>query len=288
MIKKILAHLISKMSPSMFFAIAYIHNRKRVPHFKHPRDLSEIWIKSILDGKPREMYWLADKYRVREFVKERGLADILVPLMGGQVWDKCPSKEEIGSLPPRFALKMNYGAGMNLVCSDKDKFDVDGVMRKIQEWFARPTNYSYSESHYNLIERKLICEAYIEDHHGGFPTDYKFMCFHGKPFCVLACTGRESGNADYMPFTLDWKPLPEYTKNGDLYEIPKPKELDKMINIATKLADGLDLVRVDLYDTGTKIYFGEMTLTPAGAIFHNWSQKALDDMGAFYYKTMKK
>lgn len=84
MIKKILAHLISKMSPSMFFAIAYIHNRKRVPHFKHPRDLSEIWIKSILDGKPREMYWLADKYRVREFVKERGLADILVPLMGGE------------------------------------------------------------------------------------------------------------------------------------------------------------------------------------------------------------
>ena len=177
MIKKILAHLISKMSPSMFFAIAYIHNRKRVPHFKHPRDLSEIWIKSILDGKPREMYWLADKYRVREFVKERGLADILVPLMGGAVWDKCPSKEEIGSLPPRFALKMNYGAGMNLVCSDKDKFDVDGAMRKIQEWFARPANYSYSESHYNLIERKLICEAYIEDHHGGFPTDYKFMCF---------------------------------------------------------------------------------------------------------------
>lgn len=162
------------------------------------------------------------------------------------------------------------------------------VIRKIQEWFARPANYSYSENHYNLIERKLICEAYIEDHHGGFPTDYKFMCFHGKPFCVLACTGRESGNADYMPFTLDWKPLPEYTKNGDLYEIPKPKELDKMINIATKLADGLDLVRVDLYDTGTKIYFGEMTLTPAGAIFHNWSQKALDDMGAFYYKTMKK
>lgn len=51
---------------------------------------------------------------------------------------------------------------------------------------------------------------------------------------------------------------------------------------------GLDLIRVDLYDTGTKIYFGEMTLTPAGAIFHNWSQKALDDMGSFYYKTMKK
>ena len=80
--KAFVAYIVSKLSPKFFFIIAYVHNRKRVPHFKHPRDLSEIWIKSILDGKPREMYWLADKYRVREFVKERGLADILVPLMG--------------------------------------------------------------------------------------------------------------------------------------------------------------------------------------------------------------
>lgn len=281
--KQVIVHFVSKFSISLFFTIAYIHNRKRVPHFKHPRDLSEIWIKYILDGKPKKNYWLADKYRVRDYVKSKGFEEILVPLVGGQVWDKCPNEEEFSSLPSRFALKMNYGAGMNLVCQDKNKFDVDLARKKIQEWFDRPSNYSYSESHYNLIERKLVCEAYIEDHRGGFPTDYKFICIHGKPFCVLACTGRESGHADYMPFTLDWKPLPEYNKNGMNYPVEKPKELDKMISIAEKLSEGIELVRVDLYDTGNKIYFGEMTLTPAGAIFHRWSQKALDDMGAFYY-----
>lgn len=38
------------------------------------------------------------------------------------------------------------------------------------------------------------------------------MCIHGKPFCVLACIGRETEDTDYMPFTLDWNPLPEYNK----------------------------------------------------------------------------
>lgn len=32
---------------------------------------------------------------------------------------------------------------------------------------------------------------------------------------------------------------------------------------------------------------GEITLTPAGCIFHKWTQKALDEMGRFYYQTKK-
>ena len=285
--KKLIAHLISMASPSLFFTIAYIHNRRRLPHFRHPRDLSELWIRYILDGKPREMYWLADKYRVREYVAGKGLADILVPLVGGAKWDKCPGREELEALPDRFALKMNYGAGMNLVCRDKSRFDIDAAMEKIRGWFSLPANYSYAESHYNLIERRLVCEAYIEDHHGGFPTDYKFICLHGKPFCVLACTGRESGHADYMPFTLDWQPLPGYNRNGMSYPVERPRELEKMTEIAARLAEGIELVRIDLYDTGSRIYFGEMTLTPAGAIFHRWSQRALDEMGEWYRKNMK-
>lgn len=43
--KGLIAHIVSKLSPKFFFIIAYVHNRKRVPDFKHPRDLSEIWIK---------------------------------------------------------------------------------------------------------------------------------------------------------------------------------------------------------------------------------------------------
>lgn len=82
-IKNELSRIIGAFSPSLFFSIAYIHNRKRIPRFRHPHDLSELWIKYILDGKPKEMFWLADKYKVRDYVKNKGLGDILVPLVGG-------------------------------------------------------------------------------------------------------------------------------------------------------------------------------------------------------------
>ena len=51
---------------------------------------------------------------------------------------------------------------------------------------------------------------------------------------------------------------------------------------ARALAKEIDLCRIDLYNVQDKIYFGEITLTPAGAIFHNWSQKALDELGEMF------
>lgn len=44
-----------------------------------------------------------------------------------------------------------------------------------------------------------------------------------------------------------------------------------------KLASGIDMVRVDLYSNGNKIWFGEMTLTPDGCIFRRWTQKAINE-----------
>ena len=51
----------------------------------NPQDLNEKinWLK--LHADPFEWAMLADKYRVREYVKSRGLKDILVPLYGH--WD---------------------------------------------------------------------------------------------------------------------------------------------------------------------------------------------------------
>ena len=49
--------------------------------------------------------------------------------------------------------------------------------------------------------------------------------------------------------------------------IHKPKNLSKMLQIASKLSAKFKQVRVDLYNIKGKIYFGELTFTPGnGAI----------------------
>lgn len=277
MLKEELAKIISYFSPTLFFRLSYFHNHWHFLQLNHPKNISEIWIKKLLAGEFDKYAYLADKYAVRDYVKERGLENILIPLIG--VWTDV-NEIDFEKLPNAFALKLNYGAGMNIICKNKKGLITKDVVNTLTKWMNRPP-YSYAERHYNKIERKIICEQFISDSHGGFPFDYKFMCFKGVPFCILACGNRESGHADYAPYSLDWCPLKEYKKD-DFKEVEKPEHLDEMIKIAKILSRGMDLVRVDLYDSDRGVIFGEMTLTPAGCIFHRWTQKAIDDMGNFY------
>lgn len=55
-----------------------------------------------------------------------------------------------------------------------------------------------------------------------------------------------------------------------------------MIKCAEVLAGYIDLVRIDLYSNSKRMWFGEITLTPAGCVFHRWSQQALNELGAIY------
>lgn len=262
------------------FVVSYLHNRNKLPNLKHPKDLSEIWIKRVLDGKITNLAYLADKYAVREYVTEKGLETILTPLIA--VYE---SAEDIDfdKLPERFALKANFGAGMNIICTDKSKLNFEQCREKVRMWLRLKT-YSVSERHYNHIPKKIVCEEFIDDGTGGFPIDYKFMCIHGKVHCILGVSGREKGHGSYLPYTPDWQPIREYYRgNSTAAELlPRPANLDEMISIAETLACDIDLVRVDLYSNGSRIWFGEMTLTPSGCIFHRWTQMALDKMGEIY------
>ena len=270
----------SSQNGRLSFIISYVHNRHSWPNLRHPKDLSEIWIKHVLDGKVNDLSYLADKYAVRDYIKTKGLESILTPLIA--VYD---SDDEIDFdvLPERFALKANFGAGYNIICLDKSKLDKEGCRAKVREWL-KPGQYSTSEQHYNLIPKRIVCEAFIDDGSEGFPVDYKFMCIHGKVQCILAVSGREEGHGSYLPYDTEWHAKPEYYRGNATASIllPRPANLKDMIKTAERLAEGIDLVRVDLYSNGSRIWFGEMTLTPSGCIFHRWTQKALDEMGLVY------
>ena len=146
------------------FVVSYLHNRHRLPNLRHPKDLSEIWIKRVLDGKITELAYLADKYAVRDYVIEKGLENILTPLIA--VYESADDID-FDKLPGRFALKANFGAGKNIICTDKSHLDYEQCREKVRTWLA-PGVYSLAERHYNLIPKKFICEEFIDDDTGGF------------------------------------------------------------------------------------------------------------------------
>lgn len=277
--KTYISRLSVRISPRLFFSLSYLHNRGRLPNLLNPKDLSEILVKRVLNGEINRYSYLADKHAVREYVISKGLGSILTPLIGVYTDVNQIKFEE---LPNKFALKMNFGAGMNVICTDKSKLDINKTKNKLHLWINSPQTYSLSEKHYNLIPHKIVCEQFIDDGTGGFPYDYKFMCIHGKPVCVLACSGRGTANKHLAPYDMEWNPVPQYDKLHRAIQIDCPSNFEEMKEIAMKLSDGIDFVRVDLYSNGEQVWFGEMTLTPAGCILHGWTKLALDEMGKLY------
>ena len=64
--------------------------------------------------------------------------------------------------------------------------------------------------------------------------------------------------------------------------MPKPSNLDTMIDICRKLSEDFDFVRVDLYSIHDQVFFGELTHYPAAG-FGKFNPPAFDlEMGSYW------
>lgn len=205
---------------------------------------------------------LVDKYRVREWVAEIIGEEYLIPLLG--VWEKF-EEIDFSKLPNQFVLKSNHAAGTNIVVSDKSAFNKKEAKVLFNNWLK--VNYAYFglyQMQYENIPPKIIAEQYIQDSKGELP-EFKFFCFHGKVhYCwfILETETQRYGNV----YDLEWNLQPWKFKGRENapFKVSKPKNFEKMVDIAAKLSEGFSHVRVDLYNVDGKIFFGEMTFTSAG------------------------
>ncbi len=231
---------------------------------KNPKTFSEKmqWLR-VYDNSALKTR-LADKYLVRDWVKEKIGEEYLVPLLG--VYDNF-DEINFDELPNEFVIKCNHGCGYNLVVKDKSTFDKQQAKAQIEEWLNEEFAYLFGEWHYREIKRKIIIEKYLEDLQGDI-TDYKYFAFNGKPAYILICFDRGSGTLKTVFYDMGWNKQ-EFVYTGDYYEgeVKKPQNFEKMTELATILAKDFKHVRVDFYNIEGKIYFGEMTFTSYGGYF---------------------
>ena len=256
----------------------------------NPRDLNEKinWLKFHAD--PYEWARLADKYRVREYVKERGLEEILVPLYGK--WDSTRAVLKAwDSLPEEFVLKSNNGYGSRniLVVSSetggKDAVDRKLLKKTLKQWLdQKECGLAGAELHYQFIENCIIAEKLLKDDliadYSRSLIDYKIWCLDGKPYGCLVIYDRHVGG-HYVEdwYDLEWNHHTEYVKDqSPRHPIPKPKNWERMLEVASILSKGHPQVRVDLYNIDGKVYFGEMTFTSYGG-YENYNPTLLQAMG---------
>lgn len=98
--------------------------------------------------------------------------------------------------------------------------------------------------------------------------DYKLMCFNGQVKCSFVCSDRFNNEGLKVTFfDRDWEKMPfcRYYPAAD-YDIQKPANYIKMIELAETLSKGMPFVRVDFYEVNNHIYFGELTFFPGNGV----------------------
>ena len=209
----------------------------------------------------------ADKYRVKEYVKEILGDGYTVPTIAK--WDK-PEDINFDELPQQFVLKVNWSSGYNIIVQDKSKINIEKIRKQLCSWIQPDRNsyYQFFNWGYKYMKPVIYAENYIEQLNGQL-YDYKFLVFNGKVKSLLICTDRSKDIAvTYDFFDRDFNHLP-FTSGGGRHASPlpeKPYNYERMIQLAEKLAEPFPLVRVDFYEINKKIYIGEMTFYPGGGL----------------------
>ena len=276
--------VLTLISPRLNSLARFYSKFGHLPNLKAPETFNEKLIKLKLEDYNNNplVKKCADKYAVREFVADRGLAHTLVRLIG--VYNN-PEEIVWDSLPDRFAMKWNFGCHLNIICKDKSRLDIDNCSKKLASWKKDKYYLKNSELQYKVDEsqKKIIVEEFLDNGNGESPEDIKIYCYDGRPLYILICSNRrEDGTADYCYFDSEWNFKRFDTINNDpllVSSIERPINLDQILSYASVLSSGFPFVRVDFYIVNGKIYFGEMTFTPCGCMDQAITDEANKELG---------
>ena len=237
------------------------------------------WLK-LYDRRP-EHTLMADKYRVRDFVKKTIGDDFLIPLLGH--WERYDDIN-FSELPSEFVLKCNHDSGSVKIINDKKTIN-HKELKAFFEQRLKQNPYRYGrEWPYKNIKPCIIAEKYMGDENGILPADYKFFCFQGYVDSVMICTGRGFDTKRFFFFDKEWR-LRKYNKSSqslpDSFVLEKPEGIDKLFELAGKLSVDEKFVRIDFYLINGHPYFGEFTFFPASGYDNNlvpWGDKHLGSL----------
>ena len=151
--------------------------------------------------------------------------------------------------------------------------------RLFAKWLASVA--SESEWAYTVMQRHILVEEVLYPRRGEELMDYRFYTFNGKVRAINVGSPEYRRKKQNIFLDPDWNVI-SLTSYLEALPDPRPESPDtltEMKAIASRLGEGLDFVRVDLFDTTGGIMLGEMTVYPqagradsptACPVFNHW------------------
>lgn len=247
----------------------------RTLSYRSPKTLSEklMWL---------TRYWqhplktrCSDKYQVREYIREKGLGKLLIPMIA--LFDNAEDID-LDKLPNSFILKSNHASGWNIIVENKNEINKYEILSKINSFLNNDFSRIWCEKHYDGIVPKIVCEELISP---TAPTEYQCWCINGEPESLLVCRKNHDGTYNAYSYSCDYRQL--YDRIGEKKNegvLEAPHCLNDILSYSRILSKDFPFVRTDFYEVDGTVYFAELTFTPDKNYLLQYSQSFQERLGS--------
>ena len=213
----------------------------------------------LVHESPENKSEIVDKILLRNYSTKIIGRDLCVPIL--KIYNNV-DEINLSELPDKFVLKCNHGSGMNIVCKNKEKFNLEEAKNKLKKWMNINYGLASFEYQYINIKRKIFAEKYLTDD----IIDYKVNCFNGEPKLIRIKRHVNGVNVNNF-YDLNWTLTNIEFNYSDFkrdvsIKTNKPINFEKMLDYARKLSNKFCFCRVDFYEVDNVLYLGEMTFSP--------------------------
>jgi hypothetical protein len=274
-------NILYRISPKIELELMFYLKHRYKLNLDNPKTYNEKlnWMK--LYYRNELMPICADKYTVRQYVKDRECGEILNELL----WEGFDAREiPFDELPKQFVIKVTHGSGNNIICKNKHKLNKEKTIKQLNRWLKHKFLPCYGEWFYGVIKPRIIIETFLSEDNLNVPVDYKMFCFNNieglQGIGVTAIDSDRFTNHTRTLYNAKWDILPDVTfdfPNDTKGICKKPELYEKMIEYAKKLSEPFPHVRVDFYIVKQRLYFGELTFLN-GAGFDKITPYSFDEI----------
>jgi hypothetical protein len=248
------------LPPFAYQWVRYLFWYRAVLPLRDPRTFTQHLFHKIARDRDPLLRRTSDKVSLRDYVLER-LGPGHVPELYAVL--RTPAELRNLRLPARYVVKATHGSGMTrIVLADSPEARA-AIHAPAKRWLARRYWRKNGEWCYRGIVPRLVVEEFLDGGEGESPPDWKWMCFGGRAALVQVDFARFAGHTrNFYDADGARLQLKLYYPQGP--DIPLPASFAAMRQIAERLAQPFDFVRVDLYSVGNRILVGELTHYPTG------------------------
>jgi hypothetical protein len=176
-------------------------------------------------------------------------------------------------LPDSYVIKASHGSGFNIfVRKGEASLDRREIRRRARLFLAREYGRRGQEWGYWGHSPVLIGEPLMTNSDGTAPMDVKFHMFGGA-CATIQCNsyGHASGTTtskirSKLFYSPDWEKMNIRAKDPAVGDFERPAALADMLDLAGRLSEGMDYLRVDFLLVDGRAFLGELTPYSSGGM----------------------